>query len=191
MWRASRCSEPSLLDVAFVRKTAHDTVLCAPDGCGALPSSVLNHSMKEHPLTILSPNRRVLKRAQYEAFEFSLYEDDILVRNESYADPENHEYRVIVEDGLPTHCTCPADARYPGPCKHRVAVAIRRPVLDAVRTMQLVADGGVPPRTDTEPETDETPCEYGCDEHPEAFPCWECVRTGRRSLPGEEEPESS
>lgn len=147
--------------------------------------------MPEHPLTTLSPTWRVLKRAQYEAFEFSLYDDDILVRNGSYADPENHEYRVTVEDSLPVHCTCPADARYAGPCKHRVAVAIRRPVLDAVRTMQLVADGGTPPQSDTEPETEieETTCEYGCEEHPDAFPSWECVRTGRRSLPGGETPD--
>ncbi|MFC7079534.1 SWIM zinc finger family protein [Halorussus caseinilyticus] len=101
------------------------------------------------PLARLKTTNRVRKRFQYEAFEFELRDDDICVRNGSYADPENHEYTVRIEDDLPTACTCPADAKYSGACKHRVAVALRQPILDAVRHHQLLADGGetVQPRT--------------------------------------------
>jgi len=84
------------------------------------------------------PNR-VLKRAQYEAFEFELLGSRVRVRNESYADPENHEYEVTVEDGVPMKCTCPADTRFDNPCKHRVGVAIRRPILEFVEEVQAVS----------------------------------------------------
>jgi len=94
------------------------------------------------PLARLETTSRVRKRAQYEALEFELRDGDVRVRNGSYADPENHEYTVRVEDDLPTACTCPADAKYSGACKHRVAVALRRPILGAIRHHQLLTDGG-------------------------------------------------
>ena len=145
----------------------------------------------KNPLTSLDYTKRVAKRAQYEAFEFTLVPDGIRVRNGSYADPENHEYLVTVTDGVPDSCTCPADARFEGACKHRVAVAIRRPLVDAVMVdTDVAADGGAlagdaadeGPESDAEthPATDTEPCEECFPE----FPCWECVRTGRKSLPG-------
>ncbi|WP_245778673.1 SWIM zinc finger family protein [Halomicrobium zhouii] len=86
-------------------------------------------------------------------------------------------------------CTCPADANYEHACKHRVAVAIRRPVLDFATDVQLLADGGTrPQRDDSEqaetqlnesPESDDCECGF----LPDDFPCWECVRTGRRPMP--------
>ena len=145
-------------------------------------------------LARLETTNRVRKRAQYEAFEFSVDRDGVLVRNGSYADPENHEYLVTVTDGLPTDCECPANANYDGACKHRVAVAIRRPVLDALENLRqtqkpdsaLLTDGG--PQAETpdgseqgEDNAADTTCD--CAELPEGFPCWECVRTGRRELP--------
>jgi hypothetical protein len=141
----------------------------------------------QHPLERLDFSNRVRKRAEYEAFEFSLVPDGILVRNESYVDPENHEYVVTVRDGLPVACTCPADARFEGACKHRVAVAMRRPILTLAMQAQAVADGG---RTtlrsmDTPTPRDERladadaidsdSCE-ACAEL-DALPCWECFRT--------------
>ncbi|WP_114578519.1 SWIM zinc finger family protein [Saliphagus sp. LR7] len=36
-----------------------------------------------------------------------------------------------VENGVPVACECPADTYRDGACKHRVAVAIREPVLAA------------------------------------------------------------
>ena len=154
-----------------------------------------------HLLTTLDPSNRVLKRAQYEAFTFSLLESDVLVRNESHLRPEEHEYRVTVDAGVPVACECPADERYDGPCKHRVAVAIRRPILDFVRDVHLATDGGPEgrravdvdeeTRTETHEETardaDEDSADDGtdCDCHllDDDFPCWECVKEGRRQLP--------
>lgn len=72
----------------------------------------------------LDPPDRVLKRAQYEPFEFSLLDGDIRVRNGSHRNPADHEYRVTVVDGIPATCDCPADTAYECLCKHRVAVAI-------------------------------------------------------------------
>lgn len=98
--------------------------------------------MSKHPLEHLAPADRIVRRAQDEELTFSLLDGDVVVRNEGYADPENHEYRVRIIDGLPTTCTCPAHMAYAGPCKHRVAVAIRRRVLDAAIQMQMLAESG-------------------------------------------------
>jgi len=58
-------------------------------------------------LDSLEPTNRVLKRAQYEAFEFSLLDGDIRVRNESHQNPADHEYRVTVVDGVPAAWSVP------------------------------------------------------------------------------------
>lgn len=149
-----------------------------------------------HPLAQLEFSKRVAKRAQYEAFDISLYGTDVLVRNESHANPENHEYTVSIDDGVPVSCTCPADARFDGACKHRVGVAIRRSLIDTVMCVKhgeppVAADGGVSSvDTDQESESDiQTPAtdslindiDQTGDECPECltdFPCWECYRTG-------------
>ena len=130
------------------------------------------------------PNR-VLKRAQYEAFEFELLDSRVRVRNESYANSENHEYEVTVEDGVPMKCTCPADARFDNPCKHRVAVAIRRPILEFVEEVQVVADGGLRAESAAPETIDENSEKIGseCDcAELQDLPCWECYRTGKREL---------
>ncbi|RBI60030.1 SWIM zinc finger family protein [halophilic archaeon] len=98
--------------------------------------------MSRVPLNRLDPTNRVLTRAQYEAFAFTLLNGDVQVRNKSHPNPENHEYLVTIRDGVPVACECPADETDDGPCKHRVAVAIRLRILEIVATMQLVADGG-------------------------------------------------
>lgn len=147
-----------------------------------------------HPLQQLEFSTRVAKRAQYEAFEFSLFPGGVTVRNGSHANPSEHEYLVRIEDGIPAVCECPADERYDGACKHRVAVAIRRPLLDAVGaadgSQPVAADGGrVTTPTEDKPERsplqDERTArdEEECSECIGEFPCWECVRTGRRELP--------
>ncbi|MFB6177036.1 MAG: SWIM zinc finger family protein [Halobaculum sp.] len=141
---------------------------------------------------------RVAKRAQYEAFEFTLVDGDVRVRNGSHANPSEHEYLVTVEDGLPAACECPADDAYEGACKHRVAVAIRRPLLDAVSANEqpVAADGGrfssanqaaddrsTPDEDEVEPGSDSDADATDCGECLDEFPCWECVRTGRKALP--------
>ncbi|ELZ96670.1 SWIM zinc finger family protein [Haloferax sulfurifontis] len=129
-------------------------------------------------LTKFDPPARVLKRAQYEAFAFELLDGDIRVRNESYADPAAHEYRVRIRDGVPDSCSCPADASSDSPCKHRIAVVIRPRVLDLAVQMRVVADGGSTSSGDD--ETTDLPCE--CEQLSEALPCWNCVDAGRRNL---------
>jgi len=99
------------------------------------------------PLANLQTTSRVIKRAQYEAFEFTIEANGVRVRNASHAKPEEHEYVVTITNGLPSKCECPADAKYDGACKHRVAVAIRKPILDAAIDRQIVADGGEPVST--------------------------------------------
>lgn len=143
--------------------------------------------MSTNPLDELEVTTRTLKRAQYEAIEFSLGSDGIQIRNNSHANPEEHEYLVEVADGIPASCTCPADANYSGACKHRIAVAIRRPILDAAVHQQLVADGGNKP---TSPhggieDEDEADRECDCVDLRGDFPCWECYRSGRRELPSD------
>lgn len=139
-----------------------------------------------HPLEQLEFTTRVAKRAQYEAFEFSITEAGVRVRNCSHEEPADHEYVVSVEDGLPTACDCPADERFDGACKHRVAVVIRKPVLEAVTATSVAADGGVDGEVVSESDLDVEdgdPDDCDCDELPGDFPCWECVRTGRRTIP--------
>lgn len=86
------------------------------------------------------PTAVSLIRAQQDVYEFCVAEDlHINVRNTSYDEP-GHVYSVRVEDGLPVACSCPADEHYDPACKHRLAVLIREPVMDAVRP--TVADGG-------------------------------------------------
>jgi len=169
-------------------------VLCPSRVRGTHFCEVPRSRMTTPALARLETTNRVRKRAQYEAFEFSVDQDGILVRNGSYADPKNHEYLVTVTNGLPTDCECPANAKHEGACKHRVAVAIRRPILDALENLRqtqkpdtaLLADGG--PQVDTA-DTDDSastePDTPGCDcvDLPERLPCWECYRTGRRDLP--------
>jgi hypothetical protein len=124
---------------------------------------------------------RVLKRAQYEALEFSLYRGSILVRNASHANPSEHEYQITVQDGRPVECSCPADANYEGACKHRTAVALRRPILTAAQEMRARTDGGR--RLESSFERGDPGEDCACKRLREGFPCWECVRTAKRRLP--------
>lgn len=136
-----------------------------------------------HPLSRLTFSKRVAKRAQYEAFEFTLTPDGVCVRNGSHENPEAHEYTVTVTDGVPTACTCPADARFEAACKHRVGVAIRDPILTAAKR-NVATDGGTtvaPAGADTQSGNEDEDCDECLDD----FPCWECIRTGRRELPSE------
>ncbi|WP_435196347.1 SWIM zinc finger family protein [Natronomonas sp. EA1] len=131
-------------------------------------------------------SNQFLKRAQYEAFSFTVLEEGVLVRNGSYTNPDDHEYLVSIRDGIPTRCTCPADRTYAPACKHRLAVAIRKPVLDAATqsaSRQPVTDGGsrALPQDESEP-AEELPEWCDCAELSGGFPCWECYsRGGSRS----------
>ncbi|WP_458190773.1 SWIM zinc finger family protein [Haladaptatus sp. NG-WS-4] len=140
-----------------------------------------------HVLSQLTFTKRVAKRAQYEALEFTVVPGGVRVRNTSHATPSEHEYLVTIRSGVPVSCECPADNRYEGACKHRVGVAIRTPLLQAVTDHSLVADGGPQMETpDQNPGDDDTdqPADCECDGL-NGFPCWPCVQSGRREIPDE------
>ncbi|WP_232703545.1 SWIM zinc finger family protein [Halobacterium wangiae] len=151
-----------------------------------------------HPVTQLNFSTRVIKRAQYEALEFSIHPEarGVLVRNESHADPENHEYHVTVLNGVPSNCECPANAKYSGACKHRVGVAIQPMILEVLARCKpdplgLIADGGTPQPESTDPSPEVTTgeaCEdeCACADLPGEFPCWECYRSGHREFPDDD-----
>lgn len=122
--------------------------------------------MTTNVLHHLGVSDKVVKRAQYEAFEFEVTPGIVTVRNGSYADPENHEYQVSVEDGSPISCECPADVHQEGPCKHRVAIAIRQPVLTAAAE-RSVADGGK-----------QRPDDCACWSPDQELPCFQCFNAG-------------
>lgn len=169
-----------------MRPAVLPVVLSPAKGCRGPQQGFPKPMTSDHPLSRLSYSNRVAKRAQYEAFEFSLSADGVTVRNCSHADPTNHEYQVTVTDGVPSACTCPADSRFEGACKHRVAVAIRRPLIEAATT-RVATDGGVSNATDDATRIERTEVvrnpDDTCDDCLDAFPCWECGRSGRKELP--------
>ena len=78
-------------------------------------------------------------------FAFSPFDGDVLVRDVTYADPGNREYRVRVPGGVPTARNA-LRATLSGPYQRRGWT--RRPILNAAAEMGAVADGG--PRFDAE-----------------------------------------
>lgn len=142
--------------------------------------------MCKNTLAELEYDASTAKRAQWEAFEFALEAPGLItVTNGSYDDPENHEYRVNVENGVPVACECPADTYQKGACKHRVAVAIREPVLEAAtdyetpeHTKAVATDGGqlVEDTDDTDGRPEDCDCLPTFDA--DALGCWPCYRDG-------------
>ncbi|WP_255150109.1 SWIM zinc finger family protein [Halorarius halobius] len=144
-----------------------------------------------HPLDRLETTDRSLHRAQTEQFAFRLEAGDVIVRNLTYKEPSEHEYRITIEEGVPVDCTCPAEEHYAPACKHRVAVAIRDAVREAAVRMQVAADGGEvadPPAAEREPDDEDVasvtePSEdCDCTNLPEGVPCWPCFRDGRATF---------
>jgi len=131
--------------------------------------------MNNSPLNVLEYDEQIAKRAQWEAFEFTVAGDgDVEVVNGSHDEPEEHTYTVHVESGIPSDCTCPAWEYQDGACKHMVAVAIREPVLEAATAEPTVkADGGLV-------HSDERPDDCDCGEWNQGLglPCWPCYRDG-------------
>ncbi|MFC7010001.1 SWIM zinc finger family protein [Halalkalicoccus salilacus] len=127
------------------------------------------------------------KRAQYEAFDFELTAPGLVtVRNESHENAAEHSYRVNVENSVPVACECPADMYHDGACKHRVAVAIREPVLEAATEYETDQEPAVIPDGGTTTERT-VPCEQRAESRPadcdclptfEELPCWPCYREG-------------
>ncbi len=146
--------------------------------------------MESNVLSQLQFDASTAKRAQWEAFEFTLEAPGLVrVTNGSYGDDsENHSYRVNVENGIPVACECKADTYQKGACKHRVAVAIRGPVLSAGAHTPVVADGGqLIDAGDDGAIITENPdaCENGqvgcCGPDGDDLPCFPCYQTRERA----------
>ncbi|WP_458190955.1 SWIM zinc finger family protein [Haladaptatus sp. NG-WS-4] len=92
------------------------------------------------------------------------------VTNESHDNPANHQYVVTVDDVTNElmACTCPHHVHRSAFCKHMAAVenATEEGTLNAF------------PTEDDETEPEDCDCEGLGD-----FPCWPCVRMGRKDLP--------
>ena len=140
---------------------------------------------------------KTLKRARWEHLRLAACPGarHVNVTNYSYgvqaARSGEHTYTVSIgPDGLPTECTCPDDEYQPGPCKHAVAVAADRAVLDEAM------HGGSDPSTDANQaiatdggevvgDTDESglPAIESVGEH--RARCTGCGRDGPLDLDGE------
>lgn len=117
-----------------------------------------------------SADKKVVKRAQWESFSFSLEAPGIVrATNESHGEGSDHSYLVNVETDIPVACECKAFEYQEGPCKHMVAVAICEPVLMAAQA-ELVADGGKDMETC---QNGQTGC---CGPDGDNLPCFECYR---------------
>jgi hypothetical protein len=128
----------------------------------------------------LEADETAKKRAQWEQFSFDVEAPGMVeVTNESHENPAEHRYIVTLDDvtGEAMACTSPHHVHRSAFCKHMAAV-------------DTVTDDGTLtacPSEDDEETTDETDdesemTECDCDGLG-GFPCWECVRTGRRKLP--------
>ena len=144
-----------------------------------------------HPLATLEFSTRVAKRAQYEAIEISWEDSPLRIRNASHADPSEHEYEVTMTDGVPVACTCPADKRFDGACKHRVAVAIEagsEASPSTTESARLMTQSGAENDTDADAraDSDETAelstADDTCPDCRPGFPCWDCYREQKREF---------
>jgi uncharacterized protein (DUF736 family) len=94
-------------------------------------------AMSKSVIETLDADEQVQKRAQWEAFEFTVLADvDVEVVNHSHKDADYHTYTVHVEGEIASDCTCAAWEYQSGACKHMIAVAIREPVVEAVSQEQ-------------------------------------------------------
>ncbi|MCO8256786.1 SWIM zinc finger domain-containing protein, partial [Haladaptatus sp. AB618] len=120
----------------------------------------------------LEADETAQKRAQWEQFSFDVDAPGLIeVTNESHENPEDHQYTVSIDDVTEElmACTCPHHVHRNAFCKHMAAVE------------NATDDGTIeafPSEDDNDAEPDNCDCEGLGD-----FPCWPCVRTGRKQLP--------
>lgn len=145
--------------------------------------------MSKSAIDRLEVDAQVQKRAQWEAFEFTLLgEGQVEVANHSYPDEEvwEHTYIVEVEGGYPVNCSCPYAEYHDGDCKHMAAVGIREPLIEAATASEdrrLAADGGTITSaavSNKEPDT----CPNGDPRcggpDGEDLPCFDCYRVSSK-----------
>jgi len=161
---------------------------------------------KRNAVEHLSFGAKTEKRVTWEAWEFAVEAPHLIrVTNASYGFKKaDHSYLVGVEDCdgvlVPAECECPADMyRDDYDCKHKLALAVvgGAVVLGAAvdyPTDSNASSGETQARTDGGVTTEETgeeshPLdaeereECDCAELSNGFPCWPCVRDGKRELP--------
>ncbi|WP_227379997.1 SWIM zinc finger family protein [Haladaptatus halobius] len=97
------------------------------------------------------------------------------VTNESHDNPTDHQYVVTLDDvtSEAMACTCPHHVHRDAFCKHMAAVETARD--DDTLT-------AFPSENDETDNDDAAPVECDCDGLG-IFPCWPCVRAGRKELP--------
>jgi len=163
-------------------------------------------------VTELTFGAKTSKRVSWGSWEFAVESPHLVrVTNASYgAEKADHSYLVGVEDRdgvlVPAECECPADKyneKYD--CKHKVALAtVGGPVVleasvnyptptgnpersNASRLSdKLRADGGATTEGvggESKPLDAGERDECDCAELSDDFPCWPCVRDGKRELP--------
>jgi hypothetical protein len=155
---------------------------------------------------------KTAKRVSWESWEFSVARPhQIEVTNASWGfQKDEHSYVVGIEerDGvpIPAECECKADLyNEEYDCKHKVALAtvggsvVLQAALDATTSTivpeetntttlsdKLRSDGGTATEGTVEKSTHLDADEQGecdCKDLPDDFPCWPCVRDGKRDLP--------
>lgn len=167
---------------------------------------------KRNAVNYLNFGAKTSKRVTWEAWEFAVEAPHLVrVTNASYGiEKADHSYLVGVEDRngvlVPAECECPADKyNEEYDCKHKVALAtVGGPVVleasvnyptpsgnperlnASTLSDKLRADGGIATEEivgESKPldavESDECDCAGLSD----GFPCWPCVRDGKRELP--------
>ena len=141
----------------------------------------------------LTFGEKTVKRAKFEAFECTVVGPyEVEVTNASYGDhSDGHSYRVFIDQhGVPVSCSCPGFRHHYGPKdkadKHMVALATMGgpTALQAAIAFEnptsvsngdrVATDGGDWGQREGSDE---------CRECEGRFPCWDCVESGRRSLP--------
>jgi hypothetical protein len=112
------------------------------------------------------------KRAQWEQFSFDVEAPGMVeVTNESHETPAAHQYTVSIDDVTQDlmACTCPHHVHRSVFCKHMAAV-------------ENATDDGTLDAFSSEDKDEAEPDNCDCDGLG-GFPCWPCVRTGRKELP--------
>lgn len=167
---------------------------------------------KRNAVEYLNFGAKTSKRVSWESWEFAVEAPHLVrVTNASYGfEKGDHSYLVGVEDRdgvlVPAECECPADKyNEEYDCKHKVALAtVGGPVVleasvncptpsgnpersnASTLSDKLRADGGATTEGvggESKPLDAEKPDECDCAGLSDDFPCWPCVRDGKRELP--------
>ncbi|WP_227379993.1 SWIM zinc finger family protein [Haladaptatus halobius] len=124
----------------------------------------------------LEADETAYKRAQAEQFSFDIQAPGLVeITNQSHEHPAEYQYTVSIDDVTKElmACTCPHHVHRNAFCKHMAAVETAR---DDDTLTAFLSDDDETDDDDSEPE------DCDCDGLG-GFPCWPCVRTGRKALP--------